>query len=64
MDLVMEDQVRAADSGKEKNSALGPSFPISNVAVQVDQRHDHLDQPLLIYHVSNGIFRCSYTYKP
>ncbi|USK78752.1 hypothetical protein LHV56_18050 [Peribacillus frigoritolerans] len=24
----MEDQVRAADSGKEKNSARGPSFPI------------------------------------
>ncbi|MBT2616812.1 MULTISPECIES: hypothetical protein [unclassified Bacillus (in: firmicutes)] len=28
VDLVMEDQVRAADSGKEKNSARGPSFPI------------------------------------
>jgi hypothetical protein len=37
VDLVMEDQVRAADSGKEKNSARVPSFPfyifISTVAV-------------------------------
>ena len=44
----MEDQVRAADSGKEKNSAIGPSFPIlpiiSNVSFRVDQRHDHLDR--------------------
>lgn len=51
MDLVMEDQVRAADSGKEKK--LGPRaefsiLPISYLTLpfRVDQRHDHhLNQP-------------------
>lgn len=41
----MEDQVRAADSGKEKNSARVPSFLfyifISNVVFRVNLRHDH-----------------------
>ncbi|MCF7623585.1 hypothetical protein ACPOM7_01965 [Peribacillus castrilensis] len=50
MDLVMEDQVRAADSGKEK---LGPRAEFSHftylyltLPFRVDQRHEHLDQHL------------------
>lgn len=50
VDLVMEDQVRAADSGKEK---LGPRAEFSHftylyltLPFRVDQRHEHLDQHL------------------
>ncbi|MEF2093968.1 hypothetical protein V3595_04705 [Bacillus sp. CFBP9009] len=56
----MKDQVRAADSGKEKNSALVPSFPFSIFISAVEFRVIVITTYLQFYHVSNSLFRCTY----